>query len=84
MDLLASSGSSVPVAVARKAVGTWAAWRRFRGVAEGPCAASVGTVGSGDQIRRSHHHGANRTGVVGERAERFWSGARGGEGECQW
>ena len=51
MDLLASSVSSVHVAVARKAVGTWVARRQFGGVAEGPFTASVGIVGSGDQIR---------------------------------
>ena len=65
MDLLASFGSSVLVAAARKAVRTWAAWRQFGGVANGPFAASVGTVGSGDPIWRSQHHGAACMGVFG-------------------
>jgi hypothetical protein len=52
MDLLTSSGSSVPAAAAGKAVGTWATRRPFGGVDNGRFAASMGTVGRGDQIRR--------------------------------
>ena len=54
MDLLASSGSSVPAAAVRKAVGTWAARRQFgvRIVADLLCF-WVG-VGSGGRIRRCH------------------------------
>ena len=54
MDLLASSGSSVPAAVVRKAVGTWAARRQFgvRIVADLLCF-WVG-VGSGGRIRQCH------------------------------
>jgi hypothetical protein len=56
MDLLTSSGSSVTVAAAGKAVGIWAAWRPFGGVDNGQFAMSMGTVGRGGQIRRSHRH----------------------------
>ena len=54
MDLLTSSGSSVTAAVAGKAVGTWAARRLFGGVDNGRLAVSMGTVGRGGRIRRSH------------------------------
>ena len=78
MDLLTSSGSSVTVAAAGKAVGTWAARRPFGGVDNGRIAVSMGTVGRGGRIRRSHCHRCSRMGVVGEGAQGFWSGARGG------
>ena len=52
MDLLASSGSSVPAAAARKAVGTWAAPRQFGISIDGRFCMFWGTVASGDQIRR--------------------------------
>jgi len=85
MDLLASSGSLVTVMAAGKAVGTWAAPRPFGGVPDGGFAASVDTVGSSDRIRCSHHHGATRMGVVGERVQGFrWSGAIGGGGKVSW
>jgi len=78
MDLLTSSGSSVTAAAAGKAVGTWAARRPFGGVDNGRFAASMGTVGRGGRIRRSHRHCCALMGVVGEGAQGFWSGARGG------
>jgi hypothetical protein len=78
MDLLASSGSSVPAALVRKAVGTWAARRQFWGVANSQFSASIGTVGSSGQILQCHHNGDACMGAVGERAQGFWSGARGG------
>ena len=75
MDLLTSSSSSVG-----KAVGTWAARMPFGGVDNGRFAVPIGTVGRGGQIRRYHRHCCARMGVVGERAQGFWSGAReGGE-----
>jgi hypothetical protein len=77
MDLLASSGSSVPAAVAGKAIRAWAGRRRFGGVDDSQLAASMGTVGSGGRIQRYHRHGSAPMGVVGERAQGFWSGARG-------
>ena len=78
MDLLTLSGSLFTVAAAGKAVGTCAARRPFGGVDNGQFAASMGTVGCSGQIRRSHHHYCARMGVVGEGAQGFWSGARGG------
>ena len=78
MDLLTSSGSSVTAAAAGKAVRTWAAQRPFGGVNNGRFAASMGTVGRGGQIRCFHRHYCARMGVVGEGAQGFWSGARGG------
>ena len=80
MDLLTSSGSSVTAAAAGKAVGTWAARRPFGGVDNGRFAASMGTVGRGGRIWRSHRHYGTFMGVVGEGAQGFWSGARGGGG----
>ena len=62
---------------AGKAVGTWAARRPFGGVDSGRFAVSMGTGRSG-RIRCSHHHCCARMGVVGEGAQGFWSGARGG------
>ena len=38
----------------------------------------MGTVGRGGQIWRSHRHGCAPMGVVGERVQGIWSGARGG------
>ena len=78
MDLLTSSGSSVTVAAAGKAVGTWAARRPFGGVDNGRFAVSMGTVGRGGRIRRYYRHRCSCMGVVGEGAQRFWLGARGG------
>ena len=78
MDLLTSSGSLVTTAAVRKAVGTWLAWRPFGGVDNGQFAASMGTVGRGGRIRRSHCHYCACMGVIGEGAQGFWSGARGG------
>ena len=67
------------MAAVGKAVGTWAARRPFGGVDNGRFAASMGTVlGRGGRIWRSHRHYCARMGVVGEGAQRFWSGARGG------
>jgi hypothetical protein len=62
--------------------GAEAIWQIFGGVDNGRFAALMGTVGRGDQIRRSHHHYCARMGVVGEGAQGFWSGARGGEKKC--
>ena len=73
MDLLTSSSSSVG-----KAVGTWAARMPFGGVDNGRFAVPIGTVGRGGRVWRSHHHYCARMGVVGEGAQGFWSGARGG------
>ena len=56
MDLFTSSGSSVTAEAAGKAVGTWAAQRPFGEVDNGRFAVSMGTVGRGGQIRRSHRH----------------------------
>ena len=78
MDLLTSSASSVTAAAAGKAVETWAARRPFGGVDNGRFAASMGTVGRGGRIRRSHRHCGALMGVVGEGAQGFWLGARGG------
>ena len=78
MDLLTLSGSSVTAVAAGKAVGTWVARRPFGGTDNGQFAASMGTVGRGGRIRRSHRHLCTRMGVVGEGAQGFWSGARGG------
>ena len=77
---MASSGSSVPAAVAGKAVGTWAVRRQFGGVDDGRFAASMGTVGSGGLFWRSHCYSYSdaRMGVVGEGAQGFWLGTRGG------
>ena len=83
MDLLTLSGSLFTVAAAGKAVGTCAARRPFGGVDNGQFAASMGTVGCSGQILRSHRHYCAHMGmgvvVVGEGAQRFWLGARGGE-----
>ena len=55
-----------------------AAWRQFGGVANGRFAVLMDTFGSNDQIWQFHHHGCTCIGVVSERAQGFWSGARGG------
>ncbi len=78
MDLLTSSASSVTAAAAGKAVETWAAQRPFGGIDNGRFAALMGTVGRGGRIWRSHRHYGTFMGVVGEGAQGFWSGARGG------
>jgi hypothetical protein len=49
------------------------------GIDNGRFAALMGTVGHGGRIRRSHCHYCVHMGVVGEGAQGFWSGARGGE-----
>ena len=56
MDLLASSGSLVPAAAARKAVRTWVAQRQFGGDTDGQFSAAMGTVGGGGQIWPFSHH----------------------------
>ena len=78
MDLLTSSSSSVTAAAVGKAVETWASRRPFGGVDNGQFAVSIGTVGRGGRIWRSHHHYCARMGVVGEGGQGFWLGARGG------
>ncbi len=78
MDLLTSSGSSVTAAAAGKAVGTWVARRPFGGVDNGQFSASMGTVRRGGRIWRSHRHCDALMGVVGEGAQEYWSGVRGG------
>ena len=79
MDLLTSSGSSVTVAAAGKAVRTWAAQRPFGGVDKGRFAASMGTVGRGGRVWHYHCHYCACMGVVSEGAQGIsWSGARGG------
>jgi hypothetical protein len=54
MDLLASSGGSVPVAAKRKAVRKWAGRRQFWACIDGDFAASMGAVGSGGQNWQCH------------------------------
>ena len=78
IDLLTSSGSSVTAAAAGKAVRTCAAQRPFGGVDNGQFATSIGTVGCGGRVQRSHRHYCARMGVVVEGAQGFWSGAREG------
>ena len=78
MDLLTSSGTSVTPAAAGKAVGTWAARRPFGEVDNSRLAVLMGTVGRGGRIQCSGCHYCARVGVVGEGAQGFWSGARGG------
>ena len=78
MDLLTSSGSLVTAAAVGKAVGTWVVRRPFGGVDSGQFSASMGTVRRGGQIWRSHHHCDALMSVVGEGAQGFWSGVRGG------
>ena len=78
MDLLTLSGSLFTVAAAGKAVGTCAARRPFGGVDNGQFAASMGTVGRSGQVLRSHRHYCAHMGVLGEGAQGFWPGARGG------
>ncbi len=74
MGLLALSASSVTVAGAGKAFGTWATLRirQFGGVYNGRFAVLMGTVGSSGQIWRSHRHYSAPMGVVGDRAQGFW------------
>ncbi len=55
MDLLASSGGSVPAAAKRKAVRKWVGRRQFWARIDGDFAALMGVVGSGGRIRRCHH-----------------------------
>ena len=55
MDLLASSGGSVPAAAKRKAVRKWAGRRRFWARIDDDFVASMGAVGSGGQIWQCHH-----------------------------
>ncbi len=54
MDLLASSGGSVPVAAKRKAVRKWAGRRQFWARIDDDFVASMGAVGSGGQIWQCH------------------------------
>jgi hypothetical protein len=50
MDLLASSGGSVPAAAKRKAVRKWVGRRRFWACINGNFAALMGAIGSGGRI----------------------------------
>ncbi len=54
MDLLASSGGSVPAAAKRKAVRKWAGQRRFWACIDTDFAALMGDIGSGGQIWQCH------------------------------
>jgi hypothetical protein len=54
MDLLASSGGSVPAAAKRKAVKKWTGWMLFWVRTDGDFAVLMGAVGSGGQIWRCH------------------------------
>ena len=56
MDLLQASLRSVPAAVARKAVKTWAMQRRFWGGKNDRFKGKMGTNGSGGQIWRIRRH----------------------------
>jgi hypothetical protein len=78
MDLLTSSASSVTAAAVGKAVGAWVARRPFGGVDNGRFAASMGTVGRGGQIRRSHRHCCALVGVIGEGTQGFLVGSKRG------
>ena len=85
MDLLTPSGSSVTTAARGRQSESDHGWRRghLGGFKNGRFAASMGTVGRGaGRIRRSHRHYCAHMGmgvvVVGEGAQRFWLGARGG------
>jgi hypothetical protein len=66
MDLLASSGGSVPAAAKRKAVRKWAGQRQFRARIDGDFAASMGAVGSGGRIWQCHRREDALTCVVVE------------------
>jgi hypothetical protein len=66
MDLLASSGGSVPAAARRKAVRKWAGQRQFWACINNDFAASMGAIGSGGQIWRCHHQEDTLTCVVVE------------------
>jgi hypothetical protein len=55
MDLLASSGGSVPVAAKRKAVRKWAGRRQFWACIDNDFVAPMGAIGSGGQIWQCHH-----------------------------
>jgi hypothetical protein len=57
MDLLASSGGSVPAAAKRMAVRKWAGRRQFWARMSTHFAVSMGAVGSAGQIRRCHRRG---------------------------
>ena len=74
MDLLASSGGSVPAAAKRKAVRKWAGRRRFWARMSTHFAASMGAVGSGGRIWRCHRRECALTCVVveGRRGGREW------------
>ncbi len=64
MDLLASSGGSVPVAAKRKAVRKWVGQRQFWARIDGDFAALMGAVGSGGRIWRCHRREDALTSVV--------------------
>ena len=68
MDLLALSGSLVPVAAAEKAVETWVARRQFGGVEDGQFSALMGTVGRGGRIWQFYCRMEARMSIVGEGA----------------
>jgi hypothetical protein len=54
MDLLASSGGSVPAAAKRKAVRKWVGRRQFWARIDSDFAVSMGSVESGGRIRQCH------------------------------
>ena len=66
MDLLASSGGSVPAAAKRKADRKWAGRRQFWARINGDFAALMGAIGSGGQIWQCHHQEDALTCVVVE------------------
>ncbi len=66
MDLLASSGGSVPAAAKRKAVRTWAGRRRFWARIDGDFAVLMGAIGSDGRIWQCHHRECALTCVVVE------------------
>jgi hypothetical protein len=66
MDLLASSGDSVPAAAKRKAVRTWAGRRQFWACINGDFAVLMGAVGSDGRIWQCHHRECTLTCVVVE------------------
>ena len=66
MDLLASSGGSVPAAAKRKAVRKWARRRQFWACIDSDFAVLMGAIGSGGQIWQCHHWEDTLTCVVVE------------------
>jgi hypothetical protein len=66
MDLLASSGGSVPAAAKMKAVRKWAGRRQFWARIDSDFAALMGAIGSGGQIWQCHRQKDTLTCVVVE------------------